>query len=614
MSGMKGVFPATARTPADLRRPALAGSPIAPSVALFLALAACLLLSGGVIARSHAHDLTFLADMAWRAAVGHLPHLDYQTPVGIAFYWPYRIAAAFTGGSIETVLVANVVVGALLLALCLAALPARLSRPLLLLAVATILAAGMTGRSVDGGVTNYDFMAPYNRWGWAFAILAALVAALPARTPEGAPGRGRNRVDGTVLGVALAILYYLKISVFVPAVGVAVLALILRLLPPRAAVIALAWGAAVALGVELAWGTNAAYLADLARAADANLSEGRGLFRIGRLLFSAVMVVVFGGAALGLLTLHAPPNRSAGEPRLRMREVVMLAGMLAAAALIRAQNHPSFEVPMFGAALILAAEYGRRRWPALHASPAADADGDADASAVLERRRGVLGAILALGAAFAPAMDAASLGAHAVESNLAARCGAPALRGTPMAGLLFPRYDLMGSPFADADRCAPLLREPFGPEKPYTNAAQNRRLLRTAALLRAHARPGEVVLALEFTNPFPAILRGPPPRGALAWMDQGRTFSTTIHPDADMLLGQADLIVQTDYAFDPQPTFGPGAISDFFAWIKPAGANLLGPGQDAWAIYGAEVEARFVPVATSGEVRIWRRRGAGAPR
>jgi hypothetical protein len=77
-----------------------------------------------------------------------------------------------------------------------------------------------------------------------------------------------------------------------------------------------------------------------------------------------------------------------------------------------------------------------------------------------------------------------------------------------------------------------------------------------------------------------------------------------------VLLDGTDIVVQMDYPVaDPGP-LGTGFLGEVrrrFNLTAPAD-NALGPGQDAWLVYGPAVRERFIPVARSGEVTIWRRK------
>jgi hypothetical protein len=120
-----------------------------PSIALFAVLAACLLTADGIIVRKFVPDLLFTSDSIWRSHLGQIPHKDFISPIGQAFYWPYGIVSLFSEGSILDILRANVLVGAFALLLCMACFPSRLSPIPLFLATGLVILGALTGRSVD---------------------------------------------------------------------------------------------------------------------------------------------------------------------------------------------------------------------------------------------------------------------------------------------------------------------------------------------------------------------------------------------------------------------------------------------------------------------------------
>jgi hypothetical protein len=412
-------------------------------------------------------------------------------------------------------------------------------------------------------------------------------------------------IDALSLGIILVILYYLKLSYFV---GIAVLTLaaaMLRILPWKTLLVSSAASLLVAGSVELLFRNNALYLAELARAAQINVAEGRGIFRVVRTLVSLAIGGMFGVAAIFIILASDRFTVLRDWIRVWWRPIAIVALIIGAAVAIRVQNHARWELGMFGAALIVAAEYARRR------RATADTSGNAPSVTVRSGWRGMaIASLLILGTAAVPALDSASILAHSLESRLAIRCTAAPLRGSPMEKLLFPRDDLLLTYAADdgLDLCSAILTQPQrATDVPYGDQADLRRMLWAVPLLKQQARANDVILALEFANPFPFILRSPPPKGALIWFDLGRSYSSTIHPDPPVLLRGTDIVFETDYPYAEVTFGGP-------EWLKPIRQRLLspadnqmGPGQDAWSVYGAAVRRKFTPFADRRDARLWRK-------
>ncbi|MDB5685598.1 MAG: hypothetical protein JWR77_187, partial [Rhizorhabdus sp.] len=384
-----------------------------PVLLIFALLAAGDLASGGIIVKYYVHDMFVLFDAMWRGSLGQTPHIDFHTPIGQAYYWPFRLLGAFGDHDALSIIHAHVLVGALLTAGMLATLQRRLSPALLMAAAFTLLALAMTPRDIDHGITGYSWLAPYNRWSWAILLLAALVAALP-------PQRERRWIDGIVLGVAIALLFYMKLTFFVAAVGLVVVGLVLRQLAWPTALIALAVCLACALGVEATWHNHAAYLADLRMAfhASAGAQNRLGLYK---LLRTVRLGAGFGMLVVAILWLWRPMLSPWRWLILWWKPLLLSAAIIGAGLFVTIQNHPNFEFAHGVIAVLVAIELARRR----------------DPERPMAWRKGALVALAAL-AMILPAMDAASIFAHAIESRGNHICPVPALAGTPGAALLEP--------------------------------------------------------------------------------------------------------------------------------------------------------------------------------
>jgi hypothetical protein len=268
------------------------------------------------------------------------------------------------------------------------------------------------------------------------------------------------------------------------------------------------------------------------------------------------------------------------------RPLLLVAFITGASAMIHAQNHPRWEMGMLGAALIIGAELARR-------------GGRGGVPLAWWRRLAGVGALV-VGTIPFVVQDAASIFAHTIESRTKISCASPALAGTSLERFLFAAAP------GSADGCSEALLKPFGPEDPTSEPAEQRRLLRTMSYLRNQVRGGEVVMALEFSNPYPFIFRAPAPRGAMAWWDHGRTYSDRLHPDPAALIGQADWVIQTNYE-NAAPPQGTGLADQLRGWLGLLPPGGPGYGQRQWALYGPTVQRDFELVHQTGEVSIWRR-------
>jgi hypothetical protein len=557
---------------------------------LLVLVGAGLLTSPGIIVRYYIRDFMFVLDSLWRMRAGQVPHLDFPSAIGQAFYWPYALIGGVTGGTMFDVLRANLLVGGFALALSAMVLPRRLAPVPYVLAAAIVLLTATTGRSADAGVFFYDYLAPYNRWGWSFAIVATLIVALPERR--------RSRVGGVLdalcLGTALFLMFLLKVSFFGPMLVLAVVAMALRFLRPGVFVGAVATGLAMTALVELFFGNLGAYLADIRMAAAVNVDSGRAV-RWGRVALSLLQSGLFGVAALAVIAARAPLRPARAWIATWWRPVLLLVAILVAAAAIHAQNHPRWEVAMPAIAVLVAAELAGQ------GASAGPLRGQGS------RGRLIVALIVAATVLPLPLIDAAAIAAHNLEARMATACAAPALRGTPLDALLFPRGALLSDPGAHSggSRCGEQLAHTPA-EAPSTELAEQRRLFRLVAALRHRVRAGEMILSLDFSNPYPFVFRAPSPRGSMAWWDYGRTYSDRHHPAPEALVGQADYVIRVDYAV-PAPPVTPGAANRLREMLGVLPGDEPGYGQRMWAIYGSVVKRDFRPVMVDGEISIWRR-------
>jgi hypothetical protein len=126
-------------------------------------------------------------------------------------------------------------------------------------------------------------------------------------------------------------------------------------------------------------------------------------------------------------------------------------------------------------------------------------------------------------------------------------------------------------------------------------------------VLQAQAAGNSVVLAHDFANPYPFILRNPPPTGALLWLHRGHSYCANVHPDPAALLKGVALVVQSDY-----PVLGETELrrSDLGRdGFTPTAKDSDGVsfGQDASEIFGPEVRRTFVVAEEGMQFRIWGR-------
>jgi hypothetical protein len=399
--------------------------------------------------------------------------------------------------------------------------------------------------------------------------------------------------DAVVLGLALSLLYYLKINFFVGAVGFVVWAVILGQVTVRVAGIALGVLALAMLLISALLGNNLAYVADVYGAVQATPADLTSDTRLAQLRVSLGLGLGFAAVISATMWLWLPRRNLLHWINDWWRPLGLAAGAIGIGAFIATQNHNELEITLHIAAVIIAFEFILRR-------------GSAASTAVKVGR--FLGGASMIGlAAIVPLVDTASVLAHTVDSRSASVCPLPGSKGTPAEALLVPRQVVHGGR-AGLARDGSLLR--FFRSRPGTTSAgpcdtstrefleqdqsdplalQAMYLVAGLDLLRTNAgtRP-PTVLALAFTNPYPFLFRTPPPAGALLWWDK-RTFSAQWHPDPAPLVGSVDHIL--DFKVETEPR-----------------SRISGPNDSLMArVYRPYFERSFQQIGENRFWRLWRR-------
>lgn len=557
-------------TPSSLRRQA-------PLLLSLAAIAVAALSSRGLVITMYLQDTFVALDAAWRMATGQTPHIDFHSPIGQAFFWPLGMAAFLKFGG-STILFANLIVAAILSALAALTLTGRMSPAIYAVAGPIILVTAVAPRDMDWAFDQYSHLALYNRWGWALIMLIALIVTIPRLRNE------KPQIDGVATGLALALLYYLKVTFFAGAVALVLMALFLRTAPIRLGAMAVGTALLCAVTVETVWGNNLQYLADVKMAALAHAEQAGSRHRLMQFRLSMAIGVVYGLACLALLWSARASSSPIRLLRERWRPLAMAAAMITVGSAIGSQNHPEVELTLHGAALLLVLQTARRLVPNL-----------------VRSRRLAMSAI-ALGIGTLPLLDSASIIAHAAETHSSAVCSLPATSETSMSEL-FVTEDVLagGSPDAAAIRsglrlflpreraighgCSVSVSQFTSTEPRSVLAVEAQHLTSGLALLQGMGAPKGAIFTLNFSNPFPAALRLPAPKGALIWWDYRRNFSENAYPSLDPIIASSEILLQ--------PKRGPWRAAD------PTEGDAL------WTIYGSKIAAQANPVAENPYWTVW---------
>jgi hypothetical protein len=465
---------------------------------------------GAPPALTEAADYIQFFDGGWRVLNGQRPHVDFSSVYGVFFYLPMAAGWLFSH-SARSLGYGNAIVG-LIVGLWAYGLASRRlnSWPRFLAALLLTLVA-TAPYPLGYPPTNSSHAMSYNRLGYALLGIL-LIEAYPA-VRDGAAKARSELAGGISSGLVCGILFFLKPTYFLAAIGTVGLSSI-RPGRKRAHDLCLigAFGL-VALGVMwyLHWDAGALFR-DLRMATGAR-SEGFVFDKV------ALDLVAACGPSFGLLLcallvpLAASSKLRSTSLFSRQRGLIFAAYVSLAGFCLLMTNWQHWDFPLSALfAFLLAAEIQPEGGNAFQS----------------ERRK--LGmAVLALTMVVGlPQMGSAAFGfgRALLEARHWRRPETAQFDARLLAGYAIPQKG--------------------GPVPPYVlHLNDGIHLLRTAS------GPRETVATLDFSNPFSYALERPPFRGGSIAMQYQYTFSDQHKPSAKWLLGGADLVMVPKYPVLP---------------------------------------------------------------
>ena len=248
------------------------GKFLAAFMASLLGLYAFVLLAkGGLFISKHEGDTLHLLQMLLRMGQGDWPHLDFVTPIGVLAFAPITVFLEAGFGIGHAIHAGQLLVAIVFFPLAWWVANTRFDGFWAALFAATILifSVALVYGEVDDSVS---ISMHYNRWAWAAAFLAITPAILPGRDQTSL------RMDGIVIGVAMAVMAMIKVTYFA-AFFIPVLVALFARGAGRSVVWALLTGIIIAALVTLWIGTPLiwlAYLRDLLNVAASDVRPQPG--------------------------------------------------------------------------------------------------------------------------------------------------------------------------------------------------------------------------------------------------------------------------------------------------------------------------------------------------
>jgi len=523
-------------------------------------------------------DFTFPLDTSLRWAFGHWPHLDYQTPVGIAYWVNQGVAGEILDLSAKSIFLANIIAASLIAGAALVLLRRRLASSHAAILLTGLLALVLSPRGFGDPAGLISYLAPYNKTG--LAALGLLFVAYFVE-PRNKAGNKFSGAESLVAGLLLVWLIYLKLNFAVIAGAGAIAALYFAPANRGLVIGSLTLALLGAAGVAVGTGIGPAYLRDIQVVATVG-----NVFRPNKLVADLIgsvfaLTVFLAAAVVYRLTSHAPPG-------VRQENVIVPLGLLTAGIVAMNQVHGN-ELPLTFVALVVLSER------ALREPISTKATGTRPFSIPL-----IISGLLVLLSVYQDLKTVNVYVSDQREGRAIRYCDSP---GTPVCSISYAFFDTHAletlEPFAD-----PALRSaPASKAAVETFVAQAKSVPQHLAacdgaplcalwsvygelyeLLNLVVVPGDRPYLLGFMNPVPYYYGIEPPKHVPAWIDMGRTVSAATHPDADILFSDVALLVvpKTDLAQDYRPGLFP--------------------------IYADEIAARFNTIAETESWSIWRKK------
>lgn len=462
------------------------------------------------------HDIMVPLAAGWATLQGAVPHIDLHGPTGGVYNIIFGIAMGLTGDA-RMITYAEIIIGLITALLATGLLAPRL--PWHIGAFIGLFCAMFAMAPNDYGVTSafITHLAQYNRFSIAIAMLLMLAAVLPLR---GGAAESWHSILPAMVGFGL--LYETKITVALCAA--AFYGAVLLLLPARRWFVLIA-GCGIPLAALIAEilvpGYTMAYAADLIDSAKASSNVVTAKHnQLSYRLLDTLKIHPFEQIQLLLVILIGAgckiAHRRGGLSHSLLPVIVMALG-----ALTIAQNFRHNNIFLIAAAALVMLDV----WHLTYLKPQ-----------ILRALR-ILSA-LSFGGLVLPyfAADLTGFGFNIVRS----RTDAPdqARMSDDPAN---PLYAMVVRRAAESPYCA----LPEQPKRQYFTGSDYADFIEDGRrlLLRETGGGNARVVAIQFTNPFPLVLRQPPAQGDYLWLDPQRTVSHETLGPPSKLLGNADYVM-----------------------------------------------------------------------
>ncbi len=464
-------------------------------------------LIGAVPTREYGHDIFVMLESAWRTINGQRPHVDYVSPFGPVMFLVFGLGLRLSHYTVDGVGYSNAIVGLLIGLWSYRISRVRMESSPRMLSGLFLAALVVAPYALGSSPLTSSHAMVYNRYGYALLGLVMLESFQPV---GGARSRGENWLGGFSSGAAAALLLFLKASFFFVSL-LLIGASILFWSRARHRLLGLTIGFLLVTLAFLAYLTFdvRAIISDLQMVASA---RSQSISAYGLFLLAARNMAYLVGALL--LAFAASPAVAAARPRwLELRLLGLGAFAFIVDILARSTNAQRDAMPMIAVFAIIV----MNTITAHHRNlPEAEA----------RVTRPYYGAMLAL---------AGLLLLPQWTSDLTGLAYGAWKKARPPNLAKVVRFT--------EPRLAPLLLYD-GAESERSNGSVFTTYVNDGvSLLRRVSAPGETIINMDMTNPFPYALNRKPPLGGMIAPGYKYTLSDTHHPSDDAYFGKADIVM-----------------------------------------------------------------------
>lgn len=512
----------------------------------------------GAFISTYQKDYLFVIEQGWRLAQGQLPYRDFISPIGPLYYaligGVQYLSSGAAGAYRLTGFLAMLFVGPGLIWMAWR----RLSANIAIFVALYFALIPVSPRELDGLFFDFSYLALYNSLCWpliAIVMLGALFNPFRDKGPRYAV------MEGLLIGLAITALLALKITHGISALGISVVGLLVRPNNRSALIVALLCAVGIAA-------INCAFAPDLLERYIANLVEIGQSNNLTDRIHSKMQNIIYHETATFLASFFAfwviEKYRQYHPRKVSYADVAAVGTifLVTYADTLNDNEDTLATVPLLFLALWLVAR-----------SITLPIDGPVGDS-YRRVKTCLLSIPFLLWAGLPIANDSLAIVFHSISFWLRPATSWPS--NLPIASDL-RHLKLPGS----------LGTEPLPSlEKMDERSAYLLALKQGVSELQRLHLDRVKIYETRFDNTFSWLLQAPSPKGVLAWLDVGRTFSETAHPPADTYLHDVDVLMVSKLPSDTAST------------------KLF------WNIYGSNVSHDFELVSETECWRIYRRRNS----